>query len=196
MRKPDKGEIFTIPNLLSCLRILLIPFYIRIYQNATSASHYYIAGAVLTLSCITDWFDGWIARRFQMSSKLGRVLDPIADKGTQLALLISISIHRKSLRFLLYLFLIKESFQLVAAVLMLKKGKILTGALPTGKIATAALFAGLILIVTFPSLYSALIAGITLLCGFLMLVAFLEYALTYLIHEEAFERIKNKKKAP
>lgn len=189
MSKSQKNQVWTIPNLLSIARILLIPVYIYIYRHASKPSHYYAAGAILTLSCITDWFDGWIARRFQMTSTLGRILDPIADKGTQLSLLITIGMSKPSLRYLLYLFLVKESFQAIAGLLMLKKGKILTGALPIGKISTTALFVGLILLVIFPGLSRAITAAITLTCGFLLLIAFWEYAMVYLLGKGCFENI-------
>ena len=75
-----KKEIFTIPNILSLLRLLLIPLYVTIYLNATSAEHYYLSAGILAVSCLTDLIDGKIARHFNMISNVGKILDPIADK--------------------------------------------------------------------------------------------------------------------
>ena len=70
-----KKEILTIPNLLSLFRLLLIPVYMSIYWK----ENYYLAAAILVVSCLTDAVDGWIARRFNMISNLGKLLDPVAD---------------------------------------------------------------------------------------------------------------------
>ena len=53
-----KKEILSIPNLLSLFRLALIPVYILIYLNATNAAGYYLAAAVLAVSCLTDLIDG------------------------------------------------------------------------------------------------------------------------------------------
>ena len=58
--KDWKKEIFTIPNLLSLFRLLLIPVYITIYLNAKNAADFYIAAGILAVSCITDLIDGKI----------------------------------------------------------------------------------------------------------------------------------------
>ena len=86
--KDWKREVFTIPNLLSLFRIILIPIYISIYLHARRAEDYYLAGAILALSCLTDMIDGKIARHFNMISTLGKILDPIADKATQFAMIV------------------------------------------------------------------------------------------------------------
>lgn len=75
-----KKEIFTIPNLLSLFRLLLIPVYVTIYLNATTMEHYFLSAAILAVSCLTDMIDGKIARKFHMISNLGKILDPVADK--------------------------------------------------------------------------------------------------------------------
>ena len=74
--KDWKKEVFTIPNLLSLFRLALIPVYITVYLNAEEDWQYYVAGAILAVSCMTDLIDGKIARRFHMISTVGKVLDP------------------------------------------------------------------------------------------------------------------------
>jgi CDP-diacylglycerol--glycerol-3-phosphate 3-phosphatidyltransferase len=75
-----KKEILTIPNLLSLFRLVLVPVYVGLYLHARQPVQFYTAGAVITLSCLTDALDGWIARQFHMISTLGKILDPLADK--------------------------------------------------------------------------------------------------------------------
>lgn len=170
-----KKEICTIPNLLSVFRLLLIPVYIYIYLNATEAYHYAIAAGILAVSCLTDLIDGKIARKFNMISHVGKLLDPIADKATQFALIICLSVSFPALKALLALFVIKESFQLIETIMNLRRGKALDGALLSGKISTTVLFIGLIILVLCPWLDEKIIWFITGVCGIFMLIAFIDY---------------------
>ena len=117
-----KKEIWSIPNLLSLLRILLIPVYIVLYLEA----HYYVAGGILAVSCLTDLLDGKIARHFDMVTTLGKILDPLADKLTQFALIVCLMVRYPILWTVLVLFVVKESFQMVAGVINFSRGHMLT----------------------------------------------------------------------
>ncbi len=68
-----------IPTLLTLLRIFIIPLVVICYYLPFKWSHQVAAGIFL-LACITDWLDGFLARRFAQMTKLGAFLDPIADK--------------------------------------------------------------------------------------------------------------------
>ena len=128
-----KKEIFSIPNLLSLFRLVLIPVYIVIYMNAEEPSHYYLSAGILAVSCLTDLIDGKIARHFNMITTLGIILDPFADKATQFTLIVCLAIKHPVLFFLIGLFILKEGFQLIAGGFnLLKKGKMLSGALLAG----------------------------------------------------------------
>ena len=174
-----KKEILTIPNLLSLFRLLLIPVYVTIYLNAAEIWHYYLAAGILALSCLTDLVDGYIARRFNMISNLGKLLDPIADKATQFALILCLATRYGAMFFLIVLFVIKEGFQLVAMGLNLRKGKALDGALMSGKICTTALFVSLILMVMLPGMPGHI--GNLMICIDIvfMLIAFGDYVMAY-----------------
>ena len=150
--KDWKKEILTIPNLLSLLRLAMIPVYVVIYLNATEIWHYYLSAAILALSCLTDMADGIIARRFNMITKLGRLLDPVADKATQFALILCLASRYWLMYLLIALFVIKEGFQLVAVGLNLRKNKMLDGALLSGKVCTTVMFSTMILMVMLPGL--------------------------------------------
>lgn len=174
-----KKEILTIPNLLTLFRLLLIPVYIMIYLNATEVSHYYIAAVILAVSCLTDMVDGQIARRFNMISNLGKLLDPIADKATQFALIICLATRYGAMIFLIILFVLKEGFQLVAMGLNLRKGKALDGALMSGKVCTTVLFVTLIFMVMLPGIPGHI--GNLMICIDIvfMLIAFGDYVMAY-----------------
>lgn len=70
---------YTIPNLLTMFRVVLIPVFVVVYY-APAESRYLAAAVLFALASITDWFDGWLARRWGQVTKLGAFLDPVADK--------------------------------------------------------------------------------------------------------------------
>jgi len=69
----------TIPNLLTALRVLLIPIFIVLFYLPVPGNHLW-TGAVYGLAAITDWLDGYLARRLKQSTPFGAFLDPVADK--------------------------------------------------------------------------------------------------------------------
>ena len=179
--KDWKKDFLTIPNMLSLFRLLLIPVYVIIYLKASEPAHYYIAGGILAVSCLTDMIDGKIARHFNMISTVGKILDPLADKITQFTLILCLSIRYQYLPLWIVvgLFVLKESFQLIAGIVTFRKGKMLTGALITGKISTTVLFVSLILLVLMPDLNKTVICTIVIVDGIFLLVSFADYIRTY-----------------
>lgn len=174
-----KKELFTIPNLLSLFRLVLIPVYIRMYLKAESRLDYYVAGSILGLSCLTDLADGKIARACNMVSNLGKLLDPLADKLTQLVLILSLAKNHRILYPMLSLFLIKELFQCISLLIFIRKGKVLPGALLSGKVCTTALFVSLILLVLFPQIPGSTVRLLVLADCMFLLYAFGDYAGAY-----------------
>ena len=174
-----KKEIFTIPNLLSLFRLCLIPVYILIYLNASVPEHYFISAGILAVSCLTDMIDGKIARRFNMISTIGKFLDPVADKATQFTLIVCLAITHPILWSLAILMFVKEGFQFFAGLIVFRKGKMLKGALFSGKICTVVLFISLILMVLLPDMKPGAVVAITVVDGAFMLYSFVSYILTY-----------------
>ena len=187
--KDWKKEIWTIPNLLSLFRLALIPVYIFIYLNANSNSDYYIAAGILAVSCLTDLIDGKIARYLHMISKVGKILDPLADKLTQFSLILCLTMKYPILWYLVALFVVKESYQLIAGGINLKKGIMLKGALITGKICTTILFVSLIIMVMFPNLTKDTVSVIFVIDMIFMLISFTDYLITYFKRENQFQAL-------
>lgn len=187
--KKWKKEILTIPNILSLLRLLLIPVYVTIYLQAQTASEYLLAGTILALSCLTDLLDGKIARHFNMISTLGKILDPLADKATQLSLILCLATKHAILWYLVALFLIKETFQLVAGAIYLRRGIMLRSALTTGKLSTTVLFVSLTILVALPEVSSQFVGVITVIDAAFMIAAFIDYATAYRSRDDAFEEL-------
>ena len=176
-------------NILSLFRLLLIPLYVTIYLNAEKNTDYYIAAAILAVSCLTDLIDGKIARHFNMISSLGKVLDPLADKATQFTLIICLTVRYTVLRYLIALFILKESFQLIACAVKLQKGKMLKGALLSGKICTTILFISLVLMIMLPNLNPDVVTVITAIDSIFMLAAFIDYAVAFFFKDNKFQEV-------
>ncbi|MBE6928194.1 MAG: CDP-alcohol phosphatidyltransferase family protein [Ruminococcaceae bacterium] len=83
-QRADTDRIFTLPNILSFVRLLLIPLIVILYEDGYPLWSF----LVLFLSGVTDVVDGWIARTFHLVSDFGKAIDPVADKLTQLVVLL------------------------------------------------------------------------------------------------------------
>lgn len=185
--KDWKKELLTIPNLLSLFRLVLIPVYVVIYHNAKVNSDYFLAAAILAVSCLTDLIDGKIARHFNMITTVGKILDPLADKATQFTLILCLAMKHSILWYMVGLFFVKELFQLIAGLFNMRKGRMLKGALISGKVCTTVLFISLILMVLMPALPDAVITTITLIDIAFLLISFCDYLATYLFGTKRFE---------
>lgn len=87
---------FNIPTILTLLRILMIPVLVLVYYWPHSWTNI-LAAAIFAGASITDWADGWIARRYDMMSKFGAFLDPVADKlMVAVALVLAVQHHPTS----------------------------------------------------------------------------------------------------
>ncbi|MBQ7838838.1 MAG: CDP-alcohol phosphatidyltransferase family protein [Clostridia bacterium] len=143
----------TIPNLLSVIRILLIPVFAVLFNDG----NYLWAVIVLAISGLTDFFDGKIARKFNQISALGKLLDPIADKLTQITIAIvfymtfsgSSDETVKKFSWVFLVFLIKEAVMVVGGAIMIMLGLKPGAAEMPGKIATFAFYAIMCLIMVF-----------------------------------------------
>ena len=87
VRKVTREELTNLPNILTMMRIALIPpVMILILMESPKAS--FIAALLAGLAAITDWLDGWLARRSGQVSLVGKLLDPLADKLLVMAILV------------------------------------------------------------------------------------------------------------
>lgn len=187
--KDWKKDLFTIPNWLSFFRLVLIPVYVIIYLRAEDMVDYAIAAGILAVSCLTDMIDGKIARQFNQITTVGKILDPFADKATQFSLILCLSAKYSVLWYLVALFVAKESFMLIAGGIRFKKGRMLKGALMSGKVCTTVLFVSLILLVLLPELQTFTINIIALIDTLFMFFAFADYVLAYIRFDSKFQSI-------
>lgn len=155
MRDMQKKDYFNIPNMMGYFRILLLPVFLCLYFRAETSRDYMIALAVLAVSYFTDFFDGKIARRFDMVTDWGKMLDPIADKLTQGAIAAALILRYRLMAVLVLLFFCKEVYMGVMGLYLIRRGYRVNGATWYGKVGTAVLDVILFLLLLFPGMPSA-----------------------------------------
>lgn len=185
-----KNDIITIPNILSILRLILIPVYSYVYLTAKSTQQYRLAACIFIFSSVTDMLDGFIARKFNMVSRLGKILDPIADKATQGIIMLCLGIKYSNMWILFAFFLIKEGFMTVMGIINLKKGKMLNGAKFSGKVCTTVLFICMSALIFFPDMPQRGVNSLIIISAFFMLFSFMSYISFYIKHADKLVSLK------
>lgn len=153
--------MLTIPNILSIFRIVLIPIYAWLYFSDFESGAV-IAGMVLVVSGLTDLFDGAIARKFNQISELGKVLDPLADKLTQVAVFICLYFRFQYLLPLFCFIVYKELLMLSVGFWILKRGFVVTSKW-WGKVTTFLIYCAVAAFTFFPEMPRAAILAISAL---------------------------------
>lgn len=137
----------TIPNWLSFIRIALIPVFAVLFVQGQQL----VAVIVMICAALTDLFDGKIARKFNQVSNLGKILDPIADKLSQMAIVIVLlyTYWENPIKYLFFFFIVKEVLMLLGGAFLLSKGMRPTAAEIWGKVATNVFYIAMIIILAF-----------------------------------------------
>ena len=186
----QKKEILTIPNAISLFRLLLIPVIVWLYCGR---QEYGAAVGVILLSGASDIVDGFVARRFHMVSNFGKILDPIADKLTQAAMLLCLLSRYVWMWGLIALFLIREVGMIAMGAVVLKKKDSVNSARWYGKLNTVVLYGVMMLLIVFPTISPTLANVLIALCGGVILLSLLLYARFYfeILHEKKDKRSEN-----
>lgn len=137
----DKN-IFTLPNLLSVVRIMLIPFFLFYFLNGQIKYSLFF----LVLSGISDVLDGYIARKFNQTSELGKILDPVGDKLTQVSIVLGFAILYEGARPILVIFALKEIAMVIGGIIIFKNYKAVPGSQWWGKFATTLFYISVFII--------------------------------------------------
>lgn len=171
-----KDQILTIPNLLSVVRLLLIPLILWLY---CVKQEYTLAVAMILLSGVTDIADGIIARKCNMVSDFGKILDPIADKLTQAAIIICLIEKHQLMLLLIVLFALKEICMATLGLLAIKRTDAVNSAKWYGKANAVLLYAVMMLLILFPGMPEALANTLIVLCIGMLVFSFVQYARFY-----------------
>lgn len=121
-----------IPNILTIIRFILIPF---IFISVIS-KHFLLGLVLFTLSALTDILDGFIARKFNFITDIGKLIDPLADKLTQISLLLSLAILEILPWWIFIIVFIKELVIVISASVLYSKDDVVVYSKWYGKLAT------------------------------------------------------------
>jgi cardiolipin synthase (CMP-forming) len=139
-REPASSAILTVPNLLSFVRILLIPLFVYlIVHEGTELAGISLFAAVAA----TDWVDGYIARRTNQVSELGKVLDPVADRLAIAAGLVAMMVRGAIPVWAGLAILVRDVAILAAGAVVLTRRKVRVDVRFIGKAATFNLMAAI-----------------------------------------------------
>ena len=163
-----KNQFFTIPNLLSLVRLAMIPLLLWLYLEKRE---YLWTAVVVVLSGATDIVDGIIARKYDLISDLGKVLDPVADKLTQIAMLYCLGTAFAEIQILFVILVVKEVITGIMSLVSIRKTGKVEGAQWHGKVTTVLLYAMIIDRIV-PWLFSAVL---TLACAGMMVFSMVMY---------------------
>ncbi|NKX56626.1 CDP-alcohol phosphatidyltransferase family protein [Arthrobacter mobilis] len=133
----ERGTFWTVPNIITVARFLLVPVFVW----CIAAGRYGTATAVLAVLGSTDWIDGYVARRFDQMSTVGRWLDPLADRLALIIIAITFVATGLAPLWLLLAILIPDIILLVYS-LALFRGSPDLPVTTIGKVRTALLLAG------------------------------------------------------
>ena len=167
-----------IPNTLTAFRIVLIPVFCVLF--IMGLPYYPYAGLVLVLSGLTDMFDGLLARKLHQETELGKILDPIADKLTLGAVVVSMWFvyHRNYpwITLALGIMFLKELLMAIGGYVIVRKGRKLVKAKWWGKVATVIFYVCMIAIVALnifarDAQLDIIVPGIALFAAVIMLIA-------------------------
>jgi cardiolipin synthase len=125
-------KILTLPNILSLLRLLMIPLIILLMVNVNDELFPYLL-AIYIIAVFLDFLDGYIARKFSQESELGKIIDPLADKFLVLSILITLAMKFDFPLWLAAFIILRDVLILWASVLLYKGKRIVKPSLVVGK---------------------------------------------------------------
>ncbi len=176
----------SVPNLITMLRIVLTPLFVRFYLEGQQGA----AMALLCAAALSDMLDGYIARRFDMITALGKVLDPVADKLLQLAMLLCLADRGGIVWLLLLLHILRELSLFALGALAYSRCGVLMGARWYGKLCTALMYTVMGAALLWREMPAQLLEPAVALCALMVLGCFFGYAGEYLriLREEGIKK--------
>lgn len=180
-----KKKIFTIPNIISFFRLLLIPLIVYSY---IFLDNNILAIMLIILSGLTDIIDGKIARKFNMVSDLGKILDPVADKLTQIAVIACLIFKYKIMLLVVVILIIKEIALAITGLLTISSAKKVDSAVWHGKFCTVIIYTTMFVLLLVPDLPYLLVKTLAFICIAIMVIS------SSLYLRDRYHIIKNAKK--
>ena len=193
-------DLMTIPNAISFFRIILItPFVALFIVGRYLTKDYTPAIIVLVISGVSDFFDGFIARKFHQESELGKVLDPLADKLTLIAVGICMICIEPYVLPLMIVMVVKDILMIIGGTIIINQGIIPPKSSWYGKISTFMFYVSVVLVVAMAifdfrnETLSFTVLGVT---AGMMIFSLVNYAIIFFkIQKQQKEKKQNKEAA-
>lgn len=161
--KEVSNKIFTIANLVSLIRLCLVPAYFVLLLNG----HDFLATLLFAIAAYTDWIDGQIARRTNTVTRLGQLLDPAVDRILVISCVIALLIVGRLPIWIFVIICLRDLLMLLGGAVLLKHFNIRIDVIFAGKVATTLLFVGFVgLLLNWPLIEGLGVTTLAWLPGF------------------------------
>ena len=160
-----------IPNLLTMIRFFLIPIFLVVFFSG----HEIVAFGILLIAGITDVVDGYVARKYNLVTDLGIMLDPLADKLMMLTVIISLLISGKISILVALLIFIRDVGMIVSSVFFHFRGKKTVPANTLGKLTTFLFYLAVLFIIFKFPYYMEFLWLVVLFAFFTTVIYFVEF---------------------
>lgn len=173
----------SIPNILSVLRLILIPVFVLCYVFF-GEDYPALCAMILVVSGLTDVADGYIARHYNMITQLGKFLDPLADKLTMFTVCVTLAFKYRIMIVIASIMFIKELFMLIGGIIIMRSGKKIGSSKWYGKMATCVLYAVMFSLIFGNYIPTAVQLLLVIVASAVMLFAFFMYVYTFIIDKK------------
>lgn len=175
-----KGVIeLNIPNIISIFRLILIPVFVFAFFSNTKLEGRIIAAVIFVIAGISDIADGYIARKYNMITKLGEALDPFADKLLHITVLLCLLYVNSIEVWIVIAFIFIQVFLIIGGIIMMVKVRNIIPAKWYGK-ATACLFSFSIFVaIILGNKYNIILNVLFALALYMSLFALIRYCILY-----------------
>ena len=213
---------FVVSSMMGCVISFTIPFSLGVVKKeqhkelffgllcgiATTPIGCFVAGLIcmldpltvllnllplILLSGISDIVDGWIARRFAMVSDFGKILDPVADKLTQAALLVCLLSQYRLMWAVIAVFTVREIMMIVMGIVSIQKSDEVNSAKWYGKVNTVVLYGVVVLLILFPTIPTVVANLLLLLCCGVIAMSLVLYTRFYYLFLKQNQKEKTSK---
>lgn len=151
-------KLKNVPNILSVIRLLAVPLFVWVFLRVDAV----LGVVIFVLAGATDVLDGYIARKYDCTSTLGRILDPLADKLLQLSAFVCLWVEDYISWWMPAIYFIKELATVIGAAFIFKKSKNVVKSNVFGKLATVFVFGAVMAIALFKDTLGH--TGVTAIC--------------------------------
>ena len=170
-------ENITIPNILSVIRILLVPVILYCFMYGDQFMVNYIAIPLVLIAIFTDFLDGYLARKLNQVTELGKILDPVADKIAITAIALYLFFRHDFPFWLILLIIIRDLLIIIGATLIIERKELVLPSNSFGKWTTGSIF---LLFVVYIFNLSAFKFPLEIISALLILVSFFSYLKNFL----------------